>query len=60
MEDLLAEVVEPVAVEEVDQEVDPGITIALKEVLKELSCQIACAMWDRQNRQVILSLSMNV
>ena len=60
MEDLLAEVAEPVAVEEVDQEVDPGTMTAPKEVLKEPSCQIAHAMWDRQNRQVILSLSTNV
>ena len=44
MEDLLAEVVEPVAVEEVDQEVDPETIIAPKKVLKELSCQTAHAM----------------
>ena len=41
MEDPLAEVAEPVAVEEVDQEVDPGTTTAPKEVFKEPNCQIA-------------------
>ena len=44
MEDLLAEVVEPLAVEEVDQEVDPEIIIAPKKVFKELSCQTTYAM----------------
>ena len=59
--DPLVEVAEPVAVEEVDQEVDPGTTmISTKEAIKEPNCQIACAMWDRQNRQVILSLSTNI
>ena len=42
--DLLAEVAEPVAVEEVDQEVDPGIITAPKEVLKEPSCRLAYTM----------------
>ena len=60
MEDLLAEVAEPVAVEEVNQEVDPEIITAPKEVLTEQSCQIAHAMWDRQNRQAILLSSMNI
>ena len=58
MEDLLAEVVEPVAVEEVDQEVDQGMATAPKEVSKEPNCQITCAMWDRQNRQAILLSSI--
>ena len=44
MEDPLAEVAGPVAVEEVDQEVDPETTTAPKEVLKEPSCRITHAM----------------
>ena len=60
MEDLLAEVAEPVAVEEVDQEVDPGTTTAPKEVFKEPNCQIAHAMQDWQNKQAISSSSMNI